>query len=170
MTTFRPDPDKALRDICDDLRARVKMMEEVIGGEERKFQQEQERAALEFKRRMETFRNALEGYRNMLVLEEAFAQSSLIGDEEKVGPRPEIKIQMPEQKVALPEFFIARLRENGPMTKEELRIAAQGAGYFGDFSGGRSTHVTLENIKRSNRVFLTEDGKFRVSESEKALL
>jgi hypothetical protein len=154
--TIRQEPGKELRDICADIRARVTMLEDVMRKEEERFQKEQEKAATEHKERMDGFKDALRGYRNMLVLEEAFAKLKMSSTtEDRIGPMPEVKIPLPVQRAPLAEFFIAQIKEKGPRSKEELRQAAQAAGYFENDGGGRATHVTLANITRSRRLTLT---------------
>lgn len=81
-----------------------------------------------------------------------------------------MKIPMPTAQPSLADFFINQLIHAGAMSKDELRLAAEAAGYFEPGGGGRSTHATLENIKRSGRVIFGDDGKYTVNTMEKALL
>ena len=156
-----------MRDISADLRSRIALLEKAREVEIARFQDAQEKAATEHKQKVDQVNKTIANYRNMLDLEEFMASSNIVGAGRMVGPMPEIK--MPVSRLPLPEFFIEELNRRGAMTKEELRQAAQSAGYFTD-SGGRSTHVTLENIKRSNRVILGADGKYTANTLEKALL
>lgn len=61
----------------------------------------------------------------------------------------------------LPDF-IERLARNGPMTKDQMRAAAEGAGYAVD---GRSIHAVTVNLQRGNRIFETSEGVFAATET-----
>ena len=161
---------RELRNISEDLQSRIDAMEELLKEEETKFQEAQELALAEHKRRTDAFRKALVGYRNILSLEQTLAGASLIGSGE--GPMPEkVEIPLPHAREPLPDFFISQLKTRGPLTKEELRLAALVSGYFADGdSGGRTTHATLTNIARNGRVILGDDGKYIANTLEKALL
>jgi hypothetical protein len=151
-----------LRDISEDLQSRIDAMEALLKEEQARFQESQDRALAEHKKKTEAFQKAITGYRNLLSLEQALAEASLIGSDDKVGPMPEqVQVKMPLSvaREPLSDFFIAQLKEKGPQTKEELRLAALFAGYFAEGDGGgRTTHATLANIARSGRVAMTMHG------------
>lgn len=159
------------RDIRGDLRARIKSLEETSEREQAEFIKKQEEATAEHRKSMDAIKGALAGYRRMLELEESLAEHNMLDTENKMGPSlAEVKIPVPASRIPLYEFFIAELKEKGPLSKDELREAAQRAGYFsaGD-GGGRATHATLANITRSKRVVVGDDGKFSVSPIEALL-
>ena len=160
------------RDIRADIRARIKSLEDTAQREQADFTKAQEKAAAEHRQVMEGFKSAIESYRRMLDLEEAMASHNMLDSRDKEGPaQTEIKIPVPVALPPLADFFVSKLAQDGPLTKEELLDAAQAVGYFGEAGGGgRATHATLENIKRSKRVVLGDDGKFHASQMEKALL
>jgi hypothetical protein len=69
--------------------------------------------------------------------------------------------EFPAPTIPLAMFFVETLRKMGPMTKDELRRAAVKEGYFeDDDDGGRSTHASLLNSERGNRVKRLEDGRY----------
>lgn len=172
--TIRPGD---YQDIREELRKRVNLLEETMNSVQSEFAAKQERALAAHKQAVDGIREAIESYKRMLALEESFADSVLKSGVEVIGPQSpdrqhEVKVTIPATRPALADFFIGQLRELGPRTKEELRLAAMFAGYFtqGD-SGGRATHATLSNINRSGRVGTTEGGKyFVVQAEEKSLL
>ncbi|RXT48546.1 hypothetical protein B5V03_11445 [Bradyrhizobium betae] len=160
------------RDIRTDIRARIRSLEDTSQRQQAEFVKAQEKAAAEHRQIMEGFKSAIDSYKRMLDLEEAMASHNMLDTRDKGGPaQTEVKIPVPVALPPLADFFVSKLAQNGPLTKEELREAAQAVGYFGEAGGGgRATHATLENIKRSKRVVLGDDGKFHASEMEKALL
>jgi hypothetical protein len=173
MTESIPDRPPDFRDIRPDLRARIKSLEHASEREQAEFQRKQEMAAAEHRKVMESIKKAVDGYRRLLDLEEAMAEKNMLDTGDLVGPvRSDGKMPLPVSRASLPDFFITKLREKGPLTKEELRIAALFAGYFADGdSGGRATHATLSNISRSGRIGVTEGGKyFAVQTQEKPML
>lgn len=63
---------------------------------------------------------------------------------------------------SLPDFF-AKMMENGPATKDELREAADILGFFTDAgAAGRVTHATLVNMVRGGRIRELAEGKFEL--------
>jgi len=160
-------------DIRGELRKRINMLEAVLADEQKTFAAAQEKALAEHRKRADAVKSALANYRTMLDLEESFSSVDLTDD---IGPRQPsnqggINITLPEGRLPLADFFIVTLRERGPMTKEALKAAAERAGYFGlQEGGGRKTHATLENIKRSGRIHMNESGEFVAGEMEQALL
>lgn len=159
-----------LRDISEDLDARIEALGKVIEREQAEFSKRQEEAAAEHRKKVDGLKRALVNYQQMRDIERFILQRT-IEDQKDVGPTQDVQIEIPTPRLPLAEFFISELRQRGDMSKEELREAAHAARYFseGD-SGGRATHATLENIKRSNRILLTEGGKYTVNTMEKALL
>jgi hypothetical protein len=147
MTVSIPTPRPDFRDIRSDLRARINSLEVASEQEQAEFIRKQERAAAEHRKVMESFKSALDGYRRLLDLEEVMAEKNMLGT-------------------------VTQLKEKGPLTKDQLRLAAMFAGYFVDGdSGGRATHATLSNIYRSGRIGTTEGGKyFAMQAEEKPLL
>lgn len=148
-----------LRDIRSDLEQRISALETMLKDEIDQFQTQQEKAISTHKKQVDAFNQALNGYRRMLLLEETLADANIIGTNDKVGPMP-AEIKIPVSKLPLADFFIAKLQENGPMSKDELRQAAKDAGYFPESDGGRATHATLINITRNQRIASTSDNKF----------
>lgn len=161
--------DSPYRDIRDDLRARITGFEKMASEEQARFAAQQEKALAAHKQQMDAFKAAIIGYQRMLDLEETLAR---IAAEDTVGPRRDsVTIPVPTPKMPLADFFEAELRAKGPMSKDELRQAAQAAGYFpGGDGGGRATHATLVNITRNQRITPTSDGKFVARTLEDALL
>jgi hypothetical protein len=159
-----------LRDISEDLDARIEALNKVIESEHADFTKRQEEAATEHRKKIEGLKRALVNYQQMRDIER-FILKRTTEDQADVGPTQDVQIEIPTPRLPLAEFFISELRQRGEMSKEELREAAHAAKYFseGD-SGGRATHATLENIKRSNRILIAESGKYTVNTMEKALL
>lgn len=169
--TIRPGE---YQDIREELRKRIDLLNETVISIQSEFATKQERVLAEHKQAVDSVNKAIESYKSMLALEESFAESVLHSKQDVIGPHLEahqqVKISLPTSRPALSEFFVAQLMEKGPMFKEELRKAAQAAGYFGDFNGGRATHATLTNITKSGRLTVNGEGKYIVSPTEKALL
>jgi hypothetical protein len=64
-------------------------------------------------------------------------------------------------RLPLADFFITTLHSRGRLTKDELKAAAEKAGYFSDGeSSGRATHTTLLNIVRAKKIVEDEDGVY----------
>jgi len=159
------------RDISEELRARIALLEEVMANEQAKFTAEQEKAAAAHKQSMDAIKGALANYRSLLELEQGFAKSMLASADE-IGPKQEgqatsVNITLPAAKPPLADFFVKTLAETGPMSKDELRQVAVDAGYEID---GRHVHATLVNIQRNGRILPTLDGKYAAKKLEKALL
>jgi hypothetical protein len=59
--------------------------------------------------------------------------------------------------------FIDDLLRASPMTKDEIRVKAEEAGYFkGDEAAGRVLHATLLNLERHGRIVSSPDGKYEL--------
>jgi hypothetical protein len=160
------------QDIREELRKRIDLLERMMGTAEAEFAAKQEKAIAAHKATVDGFKATITNYRNMLELEESFAKSVLQA-QNTIGQQPgdaSVKLTIPTARPSLAQFFISELVLRGPLSKEELRQAGERAGYFEVGGGGRSTHATLENIKRNNRVILGADGKFSANNPEKALL
>jgi hypothetical protein len=170
MTVTISKKDAApFRDIRADLRTRIVRLEEMSNRAQAKFIETQEKAAADHKRAMDSFKAAVANYRQLLELEESFAEVNVLDINDKIGPMPEeVKIQMPVARPALADFFCDKIKHLGPLTKGELRGLAQQAGYFNGDEGGRQTHATLVNIKRTGRVNELEGARFELVEKENA--
>jgi hypothetical protein len=167
--TIRTKHDAPFRDIRADLLTRIARLDEMSNRAQTRFIEKQEKEAAEHKRVMDGFKSALANYRQLLELEESFAEANVLDVENKVGPMPEeVKIQMPVARPALADFFCEKLKHLGPLTKSELRGLAQQAGYFNGDEGGRQTHATLVNIKRNGRVNELEGARFELVQKENA--
>lgn len=172
MTVSIPNPAQAmreLRDIRSDLRERIAAIEALLKDEIERFQRQQEKASAEHKRQTDAFTDALRGYQRMLDLEETLADANVIGSNNKVGPMP-AEIKMPASRLPLADFLVVQLTENGPMSKDELRLAAKNAGYFPESDGGRAVHATLINIARNNRVCVDATGKYTANTLQGAFM
>jgi hypothetical protein len=159
---------KRLRDISADLEDRVKALEDAMEQAQARFLESQEKAASAHKKQMDALKGAIANYRNMLSLETALA-ASLRDEPDKIGPvQAEMKISMPAARMPLGDFFCSELVQFGSLTKAELRALAQQSGYFEGEDGGRQTHLTLVNIKRSGRVIELDGGRFKIVDKETA--
>lgn len=175
MTIEVPSASFDLRDIRTDLRTRIAAFEKLMADKQARFATKQEEAAAVHKREMDALKKAVTTYQVMLDIEDSFVEVKAQRAPGQAAPgQSEPKtlnftMPMPASRQPLAEFFISEIGTRGPLTKEELRQAAQSAGYFGDGDGGgRATHATLVNIQRNNRVVL-EDGKFAVFDSKREL-
>jgi hypothetical protein len=80
-------------------------------------------------------------------------ETGVLGEKREVTPG-EKRFQLPLQ-----EFILNLLSANGSATKDEIKDAAERAGYE---SAGRMVHATLLNIKKSDKVLLLADGQYQV--------
>lgn len=60
--------------------------------------------------------------------------------------------------VPLSDFIIAKIQTTGPLEREELRSAAEEAGY----KDGRTFHTTLMNITKGRRLQQMADGRYAI--------
>jgi len=159
-----------LRDIREDLQARIDALEHAIDKEQAAFLKQQEEAAANHRKRMDGLKRGVGNYRAMLELETLLLDRKSDSDPDQIGPHDQVKIQMPGAPMPLGDFFCAKLEQFGFLSKEQLRALACEARYFpAGESGGRQTHATLVNITRNGRVTNTPDG-YALATKERALL
>src|SRR5262249_34498803 len=74
-------------------------------------------------------------------------------------------VQPTEPLPPIGDFFLDTIKKQGPKSKAQLRQMAQDVGYFpNEESGGRATHITLENFLRSGRILRDEHGNLCLPE------
>lgn len=113
-----------MRDIREDIRERLALVERKIADFQRALQQQEEIKA---------------SYERILALEEA-----------RAGFRA-LNVTQGETKPPVADFIIGLLRGR-PRTKDELTQQAEQAGYYADGSVGRAVHMALVNMERSGRI------------------
>lgn len=88
------------------------------------------------------------------------ALGTLLDDENSLlGNRREVQHEVKPFQLPLPDFILNILSAAGSMSKDEIKDAAERAGYE---SAGRMVHATLMNIVKSDRVLLLADGQYHV--------
>jgi hypothetical protein len=92
-----------------------------------------------------------EALAEMRALEHLIELERRRGGARETPPAPPPR-QAPAQDLA--DFFVARLAEQSPQHRDDLRKAAEEAGYFddGESAAGRRTHATLMNTARAGRI------------------
>lgn len=80
------------------------------------------------------------------------ALQTLIEVERRRLGEPDERLPLAVPTMELGEFFLTRLQVESPQSKDDLRAAAERAGFFPDGDGGRKTHATLMNYARSGRI------------------
>jgi hypothetical protein len=154
-----------MRDIRDDLRERVKAMDEIIARQQADYEKERDEAEKAFKIKIERLRHALMNYKRMLDLEESIAKMQTKADD---GGG---EAKFPKPKLALADYLCATLADRGAMSKDDLLSTARGAGYYAEGEGGRALHATMVNLVRGNRVIVNDRGLYEVAKvTENALL
>ena len=146
-----------LRDIREDLRARVLLIEKDIESETAIFNRQQKELVDAFRTKIEDAKIALAGYRRLLDLENRRVHD--------MTGQPEQPEQPATAKAPLVDFLCAAMADRGAKSKDELRDLAQAAGYFGPGDGGRAIHATMVNLVRGGRVRELSDGKFMVQQA-----
>jgi hypothetical protein len=131
----------ALRDISQDLKERLSMIEEQAKAENNNFEQQFKKLEDSHNAKMAELRMQWEGINAALQAE--FRRLGVNAD----SPSP------PKPALSLDDFFVQLVEKFGTAGKENLRAEAANAGYFppGD-KGGRTTHATLMNIVRAGRI------------------
>jgi DNA gyrase/topoisomerase IV subunit A len=87
-------------------------------------------------------------------------------ESENVGERAPDRT-LPRLNLSLKDYFLTVLHTRGPMTKDELKDAAERAGYFDAATAGRATHTTLLNLSSSGRLNRLSDGRYAWPAPEK---
>lgn len=64
-----------------------------------------------------------------------------------------------EGRIPMGEFIEAALAEE-PLTKEDVRLKCENAGYFPAIMGGRQVHATMLNLENAGRIRKRNDGKY----------
>jgi hypothetical protein len=147
-----------VRDIRKDLQERISATEAEMVAEARAFQREVEVLQAKFRIKADEKQAFLNGLRRLLDNEErAFANGGS-------GSNPVADLVRPNMPLA--DFILQEMAERGPKTKEELRDAAQLAGYFRPGDGGRAVHATIVNLTRVGRAIVLDDGKLRAKPKE----
>ena len=132
----------------EELRERLSQANERLTNVEASYQ----RMRADFERRYRLEQSEALAERNAL-------QTLLDLEERRQFDKPLPRLEPPSMELG--EFFLMQLQVHSPMSKDELRGAAERAGYFMDGeSGGRRTHTTLMNYARSRRVRELPDGRY----------
>jgi hypothetical protein len=100
--------------------------------------------------------------------ERAIVKQMLAFEEQRAGTKPN-EAKRTAQLTPLADFLIARALFDGPMDKDQLRAAAEQAGYFEE-GNGRTFHLTLMNITTAGKLTLGTDGRYTLPESKTASL
>ncbi len=144
-----------MRDIRDDLRERLKILDVRLAEETERYS---------------AVRRELEAD-HMHKLEVIKAQSdaiiTLLNAENESNGFPIEPVQsLPGMRLPLKDYFLTLTYTRGPLTKDDLRDAANRAGYFDDdASAGRVTHATIMNLVSSGRLVRLSDGGYAKPES-----
>jgi hypothetical protein len=150
-----------VRDIREDLLERIKATETEMVSDAQLFQHEVKQLEIAFRRRAEEKQGILNGLRRLLDSEQrAFAA----GGDDRVQPNALSNLVRPNMPLA--DFLLQEMAERGPKSKEELRDAAQEAGYFKPGDGGRAVHATVVNLLRVGRAIVLDGGKLRAKPKE----
>jgi hypothetical protein len=134
-----------LRDIRGDLRERLAALDGAQCDAIAEFQEAAERLHSSHREKIEKIEGERAAIKQLLEIEErrALALPSL----SKTPPL-----------VALQDFLISKIAMYGPLNKDELRAAAEEAGY----EGGRTLHTTLMNITKGGRLHQHRDGRYAI--------
>jgi hypothetical protein len=124
---------------ADELRERLLRANDRIASIESTYQ----RAREDLERRYRLEQSDAVAERNAL--------QTLLEAEERRHREPVTRAEPPAMELG--EFFLMQLRLYSPMSKDDLRVAAERAGFFTEGeSSGRRTHTTLMNYARSRRI------------------
>jgi hypothetical protein len=141
-----------VRDIRNDLRERLAVINGMQADEESRYFDERMRIDNDHARALESF----ERERSVI--------NQLLAIEERRGSLPTIPTSF---KSPLPDFLITNIKMFGPMSKNELRAAVESAGYFeDDEANGRTFHTTLMNITKGGRLRQLPDDRYAMPDLE----
>ena len=141
-----------MRDIRNDLRERLAVIDGMQADEASRYFDERMRIDNDHARALEAFEK------------ERAVIKQLLAIEERRGSLPTIPTSF---KSPLQDFLITNIKMFGPMNKSELRAAVETAGYFeDDEANGRTFHTTLMNITKGGRLQQLPDGRYAVPDLE----
>lgn len=134
-----------MRDIRNDLRERLASLEaqqyEVMAD----YKETRDRLDANYKDAIAAIDGERAAIKQLLRIEESRASALPFA----IGPS--------SPTVPLQDFLIAKAQSTtGPLSKDELRAAAEEAGY----ADGRAFHTTLMNITKGGRLHQLKDGRY----------
>jgi hypothetical protein len=139
-----------MRDIRGDLQQRVDFVEQQISAAHAQFQQLVERLQSERDATVAELNKDLAALGNVMEAELRLASGS-----------PRVAAPSAQAQTPLADFFVRKLTEVGPTSKDNLIKTAVKEGYFPNpESAGMSVNATLTNLVRSNRIRQLPDGLF----------
>ena len=138
-----------MRDIRNDLQDRVDLIEEQISA-----------AHAQFEGRLEQLKSERDA-RLAELKAELTAVATLVDCEHRRLGDLATEQTVEAQSLPLADFFVRKLSESGPLSKEDLRVLAVKEGYFDDSEiAGRGAHATLVTIVKEGRIRQLPDGTF----------
>lgn len=138
--------DSYVRDIRNDLRERLADLD-------RKQAQQTSHYQSEILRIEDEHRSAIKA----IEMERAALKQLLSIEDQRSATSTNFTMRS-DPSIPLAEFLIAKVRMCGQMEKEELRAAADEAGY----TDGRTFHATLMNITKGGRLQQFKDGRYSI--------
>ena len=139
-----------MRDIRSDLQERATLIEEQVSAAHTHFQK--------IVQQLQNERDA-----RVAELKSEFAALGKVMEAElrRTGNVPPVVTSPPPPQLSLADFFVLKLNESGPMSKDELRNLAVKEGYFPDAeTADRGVHATLIDFVRGDRIRQLPDGTF----------
>jgi hypothetical protein len=137
-----------MRDIRSDLRERLEDVTARLEAENEAYSSERRRLEVEHAKKLDELAHR----RNALLL-------LINGETEDEASGGDRAFPSLSETLSLKDFFLTKVRERATMNKEDLKDAAERAGYFKDCEApGRVTHTTLLNLVSSRQLKITPDG------------
>jgi hypothetical protein len=133
-----------LRDIRNDLRERLARLDGAQGDVIATYEEERQRIDDARRKAIEKIESERAAIKKLLEIEEARA-SALPSFTSRSEPT-----------VPLADFLLVKVRTSGRISKDELRAAAEEAGYMDK----RAFHTTLMNITNGRRLHQNADGSY----------
>jgi hypothetical protein len=142
--------EEAMRDIRSDLQERATLIEEQVGAAHAHFQK--------IVQQLQNERDA-----RVAELKSEFAALGKVMEAElrRTVNLPLVVTSPAPPQLSLADFFVLKLNEIGPMSKDELRNLAVKEGYFPDAEAAdRGVHAALIDFVRGDRLRQLPDGAF----------
>jgi hypothetical protein len=145
--------ESVMRDIRSDLQERLNVMEERLRAAQANYEK--------MLKQLQSERDAI-----VTKLESGIAMMHKLMEfeQQEMGGLPQVArptVTSPaSSKLSLSDFFVRKLTELGPMSKDDLRNLAAEEGYFPNAESTQSVDATLIDIARKNRVRQLPDGTF----------
>jgi hypothetical protein len=130
-----------IRDIRDDLIDRLNSLDARHMQAMMAFAQRYEEMQREHRKEVEAIGREREAIKAMLALED-----------DRLGEGRGASRAAERSLMPLGEFIITTLCARGPMEREDIKIEANAAGYFGNGANGRTFNTTLMNLVKHGKL------------------